>query len=86
MATALKEVKEVGQVHESDTNFLLFEVAGAHAVYKSMAEEGVVVRFRGTQQHCNDCLRVTIGTPSENDAFLKLLAATTARVAAAAQK
>ena len=86
VAAALKAIKEVGQVHESDTNFLLFEVGGAHAVYKSMAEAGVVVRFRGTQQHCNDCLRVTIGTPSENDAFLKLLAATAARVVAEAEK
>ena len=29
VAAALKAIKEVGQVHESDTNFLLFEVGGA---------------------------------------------------------
>ncbi len=80
VASALQQIKQVKQVHESDTNFLLFEVAGAQRVYKEMAESGVVVRFRGTQPLCTDCLRVTIGTPGENDAFLKLLKATAEQV------
>ena len=29
-------------------------------------------RYRGTELHCEGCLRVTVGTPRENDAFLKL--------------
>ena len=28
---------------------------------------------RGTELHCQDCLRVTVGTRIENDQFLKLL-------------
>ena len=30
---------------------------------------------RGTELHCTDCLRVTVGTREENDKFLSLLAA-----------
>jgi histidinol-phosphate aminotransferase len=41
-----------------------------------MAEHGVVVRFRGNELHCTDCLRVTVGTEEENDQLLTLLRAT----------
>lgn len=44
----------------------------AFDVYKTMADRGVVVRYRGNLIHCKDCLRMTIGTKDENDAFLVL--------------
>jgi histidinol-phosphate aminotransferase len=42
-----------------------------------MADSGVVSRFRGSELHCKECIRVTIGTPAENDRFLELFQATT---------
>ncbi len=64
----------VKRVCPSDANFLLFEMQShAKEAYKMMADGGVVTRFRGTELHCKNCLRVTIGKPSENDAFLKSL-------------
>lgn len=72
----------VGVVHRvlpSDANFLMFQIDNAEAVYKSMAEGGVVVRYRGSCLHCDGCLRVTVGTPEENETFLKMLEAETAR-------
>lgn len=70
---ALKNLDFVTKVYPSDSNFLLFRVAGSHAfdIYKKMAEQGVVTRYRGTELHCDECIRVTIGTPSENQAFLE---------------
>jgi len=41
-----------------------------------------VVRYRGTETHCDGCLRATIGTREENDAFLAMLAKTAAALAA----
>lgn len=39
----------------------------AHRVYKALAEEeGVVVRFRGSEPGCAGCLRITIGSEQEN--------------------
>lgn len=35
-----------------------------------MAERGVVIRYRGTELHCDDCVRVTVGSPKENELFL----------------
>ncbi len=64
----------VVKVYPSDANFLLFRVKHhAEELYKAMADAGVVTRFRGNELHCDQCIRVTIGTPEENTKFLVLL-------------
>ena len=76
VAAALVAMPFVSHVHPSDTNFLLFAISPpekAQPIYKTMAERGVVTRYRGTEKHCTGCLRVTVGTPKENDALLRLL-------------
>jgi len=51
----------------SDANFVLFgRFADAHATWRSYLEQGVLIRDVGIPEH----LRVTIGIPAENDAFL----------------
>jgi len=60
----------VDQVAPSDANFLLFKVDNAQQVYRKLAEAGVIIRYRGHEPHCENGLRVTIGTPDENDQFL----------------
>lgn len=59
------------------------KVDKAYEIYKHMAENGVIVRFRGNELHCKDCLRVTVGTPEENKRFLALLQEAFASVSAA---
>lgn len=66
----------VVRVYHSDSNFLLFRVKNdlkAVDVYKKMADDGVVTRFRGNEMHCDQCIRVTVGTPEENNKFLETL-------------
>jgi histidinol-phosphate aminotransferase len=71
----------VEKVYPSDSNFLLFRVKQkANELYKTMADKGVVSRFRGNELHCNECIRVTIGLPEENVKFLELLKATYAEL------
>ncbi|WP_216208336.1 histidinol-phosphate transaminase [Amycolatopsis aidingensis] len=51
----------------SDANFVLFgPFADASASWRSYVDNGVLIRDVGIEGH----LRVTIGTPEENDAFL----------------
>jgi len=70
----LEALDFVVKVYPTDANFLLFRVLSkAQELYKHMADAGVVTRFRGTELHCNECIRVTIGTPEENIRFLELL-------------
>jgi histidinol-phosphate aminotransferase len=52
----------------SDANFVLFGLfADAPLSWKSYVDQGVLIRDVGIEAH----LRVTIGTPEENDAFLE---------------
>jgi histidinol-phosphate aminotransferase len=76
--SALNKLDFVVKVYPSDANFLLFRLAGTTAkeIYKKMADDGVVTRFRGTELHCEQCIRVTVGTPEENEAFLSSLVRT----------
>lgn len=70
----LQNLDFVTQVFPSDANFVLFRLSeNAKTAYKTMADGGVVTRFRGTEIHCDECIRVTIGTPEENLAFLAAL-------------
>ncbi|HUG55985.1 MAG TPA: aminotransferase class I/II-fold pyridoxal phosphate-dependent enzyme [Candidatus Limnocylindrales bacterium] len=59
----------------SVTNFILFrladgDTAGAHA---RLAEQGILVRDVSAWPGCAGCLRVSIGTPAENDSFIAAL-------------
>jgi vacuolar-type H+-ATPase subunit I/STV1 len=71
--TALEAIEQIETVFASDANFLLFRVDNALDVYKKLADSGVIIRFRGNEPHCENCLRLTIGTTIENDQFLEAL-------------
>ncbi len=61
------------KVYPSDANFLLIEVGDANGIYQKLVNEGVVVRNRNNVALCQGCLRITIGTPEENDKLLDTL-------------
>lgn len=69
----LRKVPSIRKIHHTDANFILFVIPQAQTIYKTMADSGVVCRYRGSELHCTDCLRVTVGTRTENQAFLQLL-------------
>jgi len=61
-------------VYPSGANFLLMRVDGdSHALWESLLSRGVLVRDFSTWPGVEGCLRVTVGTPEENDAFLTAL-------------
>jgi len=71
--TALEAIEQVQHVFPSNANFLIFRVNNALQVYTRMAELGVIIRYRGSEPRCENCLRLTIGTPKENNRFLDAL-------------
>lgn len=73
VATALQAHPGVTRVFASDANFLLVQIPDARRIYEKLAGRGIIVRYRGDQLHCDDGLRITIGTAQENDALLKAL-------------
>jgi histidinol-phosphate aminotransferase len=75
VVAALQKMDFVTFIYPSDANFVLFRLqTHAYEVYKYMADtENIVTRYRGTELHCTNCIRVTIGTPNENQAFIDAL-------------
>ncbi len=63
----------VRRVFPSDANFVLAEVTDAKSIYQELLRRGVVVRDRSSVILCSQCLRITVGTPSENDQLLLAL-------------
>jgi histidinol-phosphate aminotransferase len=63
--------------YPSAANFILFRVAPgrANAVFESIRAQGVLIKnMKASEGPLADCLRVTVGTPEENEAFLSALA------------
>jgi histidinol-phosphate aminotransferase len=73
VAEALRRTRGVRTVYPSDANFLLVRVADADAALARLLEAGVVVRDMRAMAGLGDALRITIGTPAENDAMLAAL-------------
>jgi imidazoleglycerol phosphate dehydratase HisB len=65
----------VVKVYPSDANFLLVEVTEPDEIYDYLIANGVIVRNRSRVKGCGKSLRITVGTPQENQKLLKLLAA-----------
>lgn len=62
-------------VFPSDSNFVLVRVPGAKAVFEGLLARGVIVRNLSRPGPLQDCLRITAGTPEENEACLRALRA-----------
>lgn len=61
--------------YRSDANFILIRTARpGDLVFADLLAQGILVRNFSRAPHLSDCLRVTVGTPKENDAFLAALA------------
>lgn len=73
MARELETMDFVLKVYPSDANFLLVKMQKAQDVYAYLAAKGIIVRDRSMALHCEDCLRITTGTPEENRKLLDAL-------------
>jgi histidinol-phosphate aminotransferase len=58
-------------VYPSGANFLLVRVeSGGHALWQRLVDRGVLVRDFSDVPRLTDCLRITVGTPAEDDHLL----------------
>ena len=63
-------------VYPSEANFVLFRVPSGRAdtVYQGLQQAGILIKnLNGSSAALQDCLRVTVGLPEENRAFLAAL-------------
>ena len=73
LAQLLLDLPMVNKVYPSDANFILVEVTDANATYDALVDRGIIVRNRAKVTLCEGCLRITVGTPSENEILLSAL-------------
>lgn len=70
----LEDINAVKHIFPSQANFLLVKMqSDAMGIYKKLAEQGVIVRYRGNEPHCEHCLRITVGTLEENETLIQTL-------------
>ena len=70
MQQELQKLDCVETVYPSEANFLLVKVDDANVRYNQLVKKGIIVRNRNKVQLCEGCLRITIGTESENNQLL----------------
>ena len=63
--------------YPSDANFILFRINQAEQVFDGLKRRGVLIKsLHSSHRLLANCLRVTVGTPDENAAFLSALTQT----------
>lgn len=69
----LKTINWIENVFPSEANFLLCRVDDANRRYQQLLEEKIVVRNRSNIVFCDNCLRISVGTPAENQILMTAL-------------
>ena len=73
MEKALAEYDQIVHIYPSDANFLLIEMKNAKGFCDFAAENNVIIRDFSSKAGTENCLRLSIGTPEQNDLVLSLL-------------
>lgn len=73
MIRKLYKMPFVQVVYPSDANFILVKMHDARGIYDYLTEQKIIVRDRSKITLCDDCLRITIGSPKENKKLRKAL-------------
>jgi len=70
-----RQLDVVEIVYPSDANFFLTKVTDAGRIYDYLVDKGIIIRNRSSVKLCDQCLRITVGTPHENNALVEALKA-----------
>ncbi len=73
MIDAFKMLPICEHIYPTAANFVLMKVNDAQRIYDYLVERGIIVRNRTRIQLCLNCLRITIGTKTENNELLAAL-------------
>lgn len=73
LSAALKKLSFVVKVYPSEANFILIKTTDANGIYNKLLEQKIVIRNRAKEQLCENCLRITVGTPDENQLLINAL-------------
>ena len=73
LVLGLKDFEFVEDIYPSDANFILVKTTQPKGIYNFLVQKGIIVRDRSKVELCAGCLRITVGTPAENEILLNTL-------------
>jgi len=73
LSDQLATFETVRHIYSSDANFLLIKIDQAKSVFDQLIQKLIIVRDRSKVVLCQDCLRISIGTPEENKVLISVL-------------
>jgi histidinol-phosphate aminotransferase len=73
LVLGLKDFDFVLDIYPSDANFILVKTTDPKGIYNFLVQKGIIVRDRSKVELCEGCLRITVGTPDENNVLLQTL-------------
>lgn len=73
LVKSLKGLRIVDKIFPSDANFILIRVKDAPSTYQYLMDNNIIVRDRSRVTLCYNCIRITVGTPQENDRLIEAL-------------
>lgn len=73
LSEQLSKLDIVKKVYPSDANFLLVKFKYTQDVFKFLLDCGIVARDRSKEKWCDGCIRITLGTPDENELLVSAL-------------
>ncbi len=69
----LPSINSVEIIYPSNANFLLIRIKNAPEIFNYLNQKGIRVRMRKDDERLKDCLRITVGTPEENNLLITAL-------------
>ncbi len=75
LVDALQNIPCVEQVFPSETNYILVRITASSAVFKSLWDQGIILRDQNKQPSLSGCLRITVGTREESQRVIDALSA-----------
>jgi histidinol-phosphate aminotransferase len=75
LVSQLRDIPCVEQVFDSETNYILARITASSAVFKSLWDQGIILRDQNKQPSLSGCLRITIGTRDESQRVIDALRA-----------
>lgn len=63
----------IEKIYPSDANFILIKTKNADELYQYLSGKKIIVRNRSKEPLCENCIRVTVGTPVENMTLIEAL-------------
>jgi histidinol-phosphate aminotransferase len=69
----LQQFRFVKIIYSSDANFILVKVDDANKIYQYLLMNRIIIRNRSREPLCENCVRVTVGTPEENQTLINAL-------------